>query len=296
MTLRNLQIFKAVAECGNMTKAAEKLFVSQPSVSLAISDIEKEYDVVLFERLPGRLRLTSTGKNLLGYARQILNTEWEMEQYLNGESENSCVRIGATVTVGSTVIAPLIAKMKTELPNVNYHVTVANTHVIEQMLMEGEADIALVEGELKNSGLECRTVLRDRLVLVCPTDSPFADRESVDIRELCGVPLILREQKSGTREHFLDIMQKNDIDCLVRWSSYSYGAIVDAVQHGLGVSVISERLARKYERVGIIHVCELTGGDLNRSFKLVYQKNKFITNVMLNFSRICGDAEFWESV
>lgn len=292
MTLRNLQVFEAVAECGNMTKAAEKLFVSQPSVSLAISDIEKEYDVVLFERAPGRLKLTATGQVLLNYAKRMLKTEWEMEQYLNGESDNSCVRIGATVTAGSALLGELIAKMKTEMPNVNYHVTVANTGVIERMLLEGEADIALVEGEHKNTNLETRVIMRDKLVLICSRLSQFAERDAIDIHELAGVPLILREPQSGTREHFLNIMRMNNIECVIRWSSYSYGAIIDAVEHDLGVGVISEALARKYEKLGMVHICNMTGGDFSRSFKLTYQKNKLINKVMLEFFRICGDAEY----
>ena len=292
MTLRNLQIFQAVAECGNMTKAAEKLFVSQPSVSLAISDIEKEYDVVLFERLPGKLRLTSTGQVLLGYAKSMLRTEWDMEQYLNGESNNSCVRIGATVTVGSAFLAELIQKMKQEMPNVNYHVTVANTSVIEKMIIDGEADIALVEGKLEDSNLETKLIMRDNLVMICANENPLSERDEINIHELRGVPLILREPQSGTREHFLRVMMENGIETVVRWSSFSYGAIIDAVQHDLGVGIISELLARKYEKLGMIHVCNLTGGDFSRSFKLTYQKNKYISKVMLDFFRICGDMDY----
>lgn len=292
MTLRNLQIFQAVAECGNMTKAAEKLFVSQPSVSLAISDIEKEYDVVLFERLPGKLRLTSTGQVLLGYAKSMLRTEWDMEQYLNGESNNSCVRIGATVTVGSAFLAELIQKMKQEMPNVNYHVTVANTSVIEKMIIDGEADIALVEGKLEDSNLETKLIMRDNLVMICANENPLSERSEIDIHELQKVPLILREPQSGTREHFLRVMAENGIETVVRWSSFSYGAIIDAVQHDLGVGIISELLARKYEKLGMIHVCNLTGGDFSRSFKLTYQKNKYISKVMLDFFRICGDMDY----
>lgn len=292
MTLRNLQIFQAVAECGNMTKAAEKLFVSQPSVSLAISDIEKEYDVVLFERLPGKLRLTSTGQVLLGYAKSMLRTEWDMEQYLNGESNNSCVRIGATVTVGSAFLAELIQKMKQEMPNVNYHVTVANTSVIEKMIIDGEADIALVEGKLEDSNLETKLIMRDNLVMICANENPLSERDEINIHELRGVPLILREPQSGTREHFLRVMMENGIETVVRWSSFSYGAIIDAVQHDLGVGIISELLARKYEKLGMIHVCNLTGGDFSRSFKLTYQKNKYINKVMLDFFRICGDMDY----
>jgi len=137
MTLRNLQVFLAIAECGNMTKAAEKLFISQPSVSLAVSEIEKTYNVVLFERLPGKLRLTPTGERLRNYAQRMLDIERDMDKFLSQESSNYCIRLGASITIGSSVISPIIARMRTEIPKVNYHVDIASTHEIEQLLLDG---------------------------------------------------------------------------------------------------------------------------------------------------------------
>lgn len=294
MTLRNLQIFVAVAECCNMTKAAEKLYVSQPSVSMAISDIEREYDITLFDRTAGKLILTQTGQHLLHYAKLILNTEKEMEHFLHNESSNYCVSIGVTITIGSSIISPIIDEMRVEMPNVDYHVTVANTSIIENMLMEGNIDIGLVEGEIKNPNLEIRPVINDQLVLICSTKHPFSARDSIRITELSKVPLILREPNCGTRDHFEKVMHANNIDMTVRWSSYSYGAIVDAVRHNLGVGIISEKLAMKYAASGDLHICSITDSDLSRSFKLVYRKNKYITDVVLRFSEICGNSNYFD--
>ena len=292
MTLRSLQIFVAVAECGNMTKAAEKLFISQPSVSLAISDIEREYDVTLFDRVSGKIQLTQTGRQLLNYANRILELEKSMDNCLRHESLNSCVRVGATITVGATIMAPIVAKMRTLNPKINYHVTVANTHIIEDMLMKGEVDIAIVEGEIRNPSLEVRSFMNDDLVLICPLDHPFNERDSIDIRELEGVPLLLREEGSGTRTQIDEAMRRNNVEATVRWSSYSFGALIDAVEHGLGVAVISEHLARKNLRNGNFHMCRIEDSKLGRSFKLIHHKNKFITDIMSNFFEVCVGSAF----
>ena len=294
MTLRNLQIFVTVAEYQNMTKAAEKLYISQPSVSMAISDIEREYDVVLFDRTGGKLFLTQTGQSLLGYAEQILNTKKQMDYFLRHESSNLCIRIGVTVTIGSSIFSSIIAEMKTVMPNVNYHVTVANTHIIEDMLMKSTIDIALVEGELKNASLEVMPVISDRLVAICSNVHPFHTRDTLKIEDLAGVPLILRETQSGTRDYFEGVMQSHNIDYTVRWSSYSYGAIIDAVEHNLGVGIISERLARKYSDNGKLHICNISNANLDRSFKLVHRKNKQITDIILKFSEICGKTKYFD--
>ena len=291
MTLRSLQIFLAIAEYGNMTKAAEKLFISQPSVSLAVSEIEKTYNVVLFERLPGKLRLTPTGERLKSYAQRMMSIERDMEQFLSQEGSSYCVRLGATITVGSSVISPIIARMRTEMPKVNYHVSIETTRVLEEMLLNGELDIALVEGEMKNPSLEVKDFLDDKLVLICANDHPFARREGVTLEELSGVPLILREQGSGTREQFERAARSKGIDTLIRFSSVSYGAIIDAVENGLGVGVISERLVHKYYVSGRLHICELEDADLSRKFRLAYRRDRYITDILNAFIRICRDTD-----
>ena len=296
MTLRNLEIFAAVAECGNMTKAAEKLFISQPSVSLTIAEIEREYDISLFERISGRLHLTQTGEALMGYARKMMEMEQEMEQFLTHESLSYCIRVGATITVGSALISSIIAEMKTTMPNVNYHVTVASTHVIEEMLVKGEVDIALVEGDIKSRNLEVKNIIYDRLVLICSNQHSFQKRATVHIKDLAGVPLILREEESGTRKQLENAVRQNGIEITVRWSSCSYSAIIDAVEHDLGVSVISEMLVRKRIKTGAFHMCNIVGADLGRSFKLVHHKNKYVTEVLTRFAEICRRSSFLENI
>lgn len=295
MTLRTMQIFVTVAECGNMTKAAEKLYISQPSVSLTISEIEKEYDIILFERIRGKLQLTQTGEMLLGYAKKMMEMEQELEHFLCHESQNYCIRIGATITIGSSILSPIIAKMKVTMPNVNYHVCVANTHIIEEKLLKGELDIALVEGEIKSPYLEVQNIIYDRLVLICSNQHPFHTKSTVNINELAGVPLILREANSGTREQFESVMRTHDIPLTIRWSSYSYGAIIDAVEYDLGVSILSELLVRKHIKTGSFHMCNLEGAELGRSFKVVYNKNKYITEVISKFQQICCDGKLIEN-
>lgn len=293
MTLRNLQIFATVAECCNMTKAAEKLYISQPSVSMAVSDIEREYDVSLFDRMGGKLSLTPTGRIMLTHAERVLSAEHQLDSFLREESANVCVRIGVTVTIGSTIFSSILAEMKKEMPHVNYHVMVANTQIIEKQLMNADIDIALVEGEIDNASLEVTPVIHDKLVLICSSKHPFSAKESLELRELADVPLILREEGSGAREYFKRMMQSAGIPFTVRWSSYSHSAIIDAVEHDLGVGVISGMLARKYSGGGRLHICEIADVELDRSFKLVYKKSKFITSILMRFTQICGNTKYF---
>lgn len=131
MTLRHLEIFLAVAETGSMRKAAEGLYISQPTVSGAIREIEAEYDVLLFERLNQRLFITPEGRQLTIYAREILSLFHEMEYTLRHSSDHAILRIGATLTVGTCVLPEILRQLE-EQKHIPTSVQVENTRTIVQ--------------------------------------------------------------------------------------------------------------------------------------------------------------------
>jgi len=294
MTLRNLQIFLAVAESGSMSKAAEALFMTQPSISQDISEMERTYKVVLFERKNHRLKLTPTGELLVQYAKKTLNAAQETDDFLNYESSHPRISVGATATIGACIMSPIVVKLHEAIPGIVHHVCVANTVIIVEKLLKGVLDIALVEGIVTDPNLEARTVIRDRLVLICAQGHSFCTRDSIDIHELGGVPLILSEIGSSTRSHFEDLLHKNDIEENMCWGSYNFDAIIDAVKHNLGVGIISERIVKKDNIKDTLHVCEITGADMNCNYQLVYPKNKIFPASLTEFIRICEEMGLYD--
>ena len=145
MTSRNLQIFVTVAELGKMTEAARSLYITQSSVSQAIASIEQEYGVVLFERLSRGLFLTDAGKELLSYARSYFSVKSDMEEFLLGSGERHRIRVGATITVGTCVISPLLLRLKSQNAELNAQGLVENTRALEGKRLKNEIDVALVE-------------------------------------------------------------------------------------------------------------------------------------------------------
>ena len=116
MTKRELEIFVAVAETGSITEAAKNLYITQSSVSQAISNLERKYDLLLFDRLSRRLYLSAAGKRFYSYARRILDLNLELDDFLQGTSAHSRLRIGATITVGSCIISPLLTYLNQNHP------------------------------------------------------------------------------------------------------------------------------------------------------------------------------------
>ena len=287
MTSRNLQIFVTVAELGKMTEAARVLYITQSSVSQAIASIEQEYGVVLFERLSRGIFLTDAGKELLNYARGYFSVKSDMEEFLLSQGERQALKIGATITVGTCVISPLLLKLKAENKQLNAQVLVENTHGLEGKLLKNEIDVALVEGKITNPELVTRHAIEDRMVLICPNGHRFSGREEVMAAELGDDPFILREKGSGTRTQFETEMANKHLPISVSWTCCNTEAIKNAVADGHGVSVVSERLVLEDAAAGRFFICRISDLDLDRYFDVVYHTDKYISRPMHDFIDAC---------
>ena len=286
MTTRDLEIFVAVVEQGSMSGAARKLCISQSSVSQVVSDIEREYGVLLFERYAHSLYLTHTGKTLLEYARQTLYLVRETDAFLRSDVRRTELRVGASVTVGSCVLCPILQRLRELELGLRAQVVVSNSHEIEERLLKSELDVGLVEGRITHPDLVVQPAIEDQLVLICGREHPFYGRASVRPEELEGQPLILREEGSGTRSHLEEQLRRHNVVCDVRWICNNTEAIRNAVIHNFGLSVQSSRMAREDCAKGLLWVCRVEGLDLRRSFDLVRHRNKYIFELLSQFCQV----------
>ena len=202
MTIRHLKIFITVADAGKMSAAAEKLYISQPSVSQAIRELEEHYQPLLFERLSKKLFITEAGKRLYSYARPVVTQFDLIEQNMAQESRIQRLRIGGTITLGSSILSYMIRDLKKSCPDLELYSYVNNTRIIEQKLLNMELDVAIVEGQIKSPDLVSIPMVQDMLVLVCSADHPFAGKSAIKVTELNEQPFVMRESGSGTRELF----------------------------------------------------------------------------------------------
>lgn len=289
MTYRYLQIFMAVAEYGKMSEAAKQLYITQSSVSQAISSIEKEYGILLFERLSHGLYLTPEGEELLAYAKALAAAKHDMDEFLEASARSRKLRVGTTVTVGTCVISPILNAVKSTMPDMDISVYISNTHVIEEHILNNSLDIALVEGIVKSPDIISRNVIPDRLVLIGAPGHRFSDRAFVEAYELTDEAMILREYGSGTRARFEEQMNSKGCPVKVRWECSNSEAIKNAVKGGHGLSVISERLVRDDVNDGTMWACDIKDIELRRYFSIVYHKNKYISDSIKVFIDKCQE-------
>ena len=289
MTIRNLQIFLAVAETGSMVKAAKQLYMTQPSISQVIGTMEKTYNVVLFERKNRNLTLTPTGEKLVDYAKHVLLVAKETEDFLNYESTHPQISVGATPTIGSCFMSSIVTRLHESIPQLVHHVMIANSSTITRELLSGEVDIALVEGNEDNPEIESRPVIRDRIVLVCSKNHEFKNRVSIDISELEGQMLVVREKGSTLRTIIDDALVAHGITPDISWESSDYDAIISAVKHDHGVGIVTERFSRKERVRNQLHICDITGMDVSFNYRLAYRKGRVFPQSLVEFIRICEE-------
>lgn len=289
MNIRHLRIFITVADCGKMSTAAEKLFISQPSVSQAIKEIEDYYSIKLFERLSKKLYITENGELLLKYARHIVKSFDEMEANLKNVGESISLRIGATITVGTCMLNKIISRYEKENKNITTKVVVNNTNVIEKMILNSELDIGIVEGRIDNNDIIKIPIYNDKLVLVSGKNHDFYYKKEISIKELVGQNIISREEGSGARDSFHRILDEYNIDVNLKWSSTNTEAIKNAVIAGQGLAVLSTLIIENEVKNGILRIIPIKEIDISREIFVAYHKNKFISSYLNKFIKNIRD-------
>lgn len=272
MTIRHLKVFIAVAETGSMSAAANRLYLTQPTVSQSIRDLEEHYQVQLFERLHKRLFITEEGQQLLEMARMTVGDFDSLEFSMQRFRQRIHLRIGSSITVGTCLMANIISDLEKEYPDMDIYSFVSNTAEIEQKLLRHELDVAVVEGVIESPKLVTIPIVEDSLVLVCGKNHPFYQKEILYSSELEGQRFAIREKGSGTRKLFEQYLSTHNIHIQTTWEANCPRTIMNAVILNNALSVMSQRLVKHECIHQSVKIFRYETGEWDRSFKLVYLK------------------------
>ncbi|NKI99308.1 LysR substrate-binding domain-containing protein [Novosphingobium sp. SG707] len=247
MTLEQLRIFVAVAQSLNMTRAAQELNLTQPSVSAAIAALEGRHGLRLFDRVGRSIELSEAGRAFLPEARVVLARAREAAQALDDLAglRRGTLRIAASQTVATYWLPARMARFAARHPGITLDLALGNTQESAEAVLAGEADLAFVEGEAGADLLRVQPVGEDRLGLYARIDHPLAGR-ALDRDALRAAVWVLREQGSGTRAHLgLALAQAGldwgDLD--IRLELPANGAVLEALEAGDLITAVSEYAA-----------------------------------------------------
>ncbi|MEN0106048.1 MAG: LysR family transcriptional regulator [Pseudomonas sp.] len=286
-TLRQLQVFVAVAQQESVSRAAESLALSQSAASTAVTELERQSACQLFDRAGKRLSLNALGHQLLPQAVALLDQAKEIERMLGGQGGFSSLSVGATLTVGNYLATLLIGSFMQQHPECRVKLHVQNTAHVVQQVAHYEIDLGLIEGDCQHPDIEVQPWVEDELVVFCAPQHPLAANGSATLLELTQEAWILREQGSGTRLTFDQAMRHHPTALNIRLELEHTEAIKRAVESGLGIGCISRLALRDAFRRGSLVPVETPELDLTRQFYFIWHKQKYQTSAMREFLEQC---------
>lgn len=266
-----LRTFVAVVEAKSFTRAAEKLRLSQPSVSLHIKQLEREFGSKLIDRSPKHLYVTTAGQMLYERALQMLNLYEKTKEdiYAYNHKITGTLHIGASFTIGEYILPVLLAEFRCRYPDVEVEVTIGNTKRIIEAVKLLQMDIGLIEGQTSDKDLCIVPFMKDEMVLVAPMDHPLAARKSVTPDALQDEVWVVREEGSGTRVYFDHMIRSLGIKVKKMITLSSNQGVKESVAAGLGLTLLSKWVVRKPIRHGELHALTIQGESFPRRLSYI---------------------------
>ena len=287
MADRRLQVFYTVAKQLSFTKAAEQLFMTQPAVTFQVKQLEEHFNARLFDRSHGKIALTPAGRMVMDYAERILALSEEMDTRvgdLTGAMAGPLL-LGASTTIAEFMLPQILGEFKAAHPEVQAHMTVANSETIVHRVADHALDVGLIESPSYLPSLQNEICCDDELVMICAPAHTLAKSDAVTAQELAAVPCVRREPGSGTREFTDNYFRKcgvapEDLNGIMELGSPE--AMKGVVVTGIAVAIVSRATIAKELKLGSLVAVPLAP-RLIRTLSLVHPKEKFRSRLLTTF-------------
>jgi DNA-binding transcriptional LysR family regulator len=279
MDLRRLEIFAKVAELGSFSRAADALFLTQPTVSEHVRALEDELGVQLLDRLGRGAAPTRAGQLLLGYARRILALALEARQAIDqfqGRMSGELIVGGSTIP-GEYVLPSLVAQFRSKYPEVSISLLIGSSRQVAAWVEDGRVEVGMVGARPGGRTLEARELMDDELVVIVSSEHPWSGRDTIPLDDVKTEPMIVRERGSGSREALETVLKAAGTDLAqfrVVAEMGSTQAIKQAVRAGVGIAIISQRAVELECRARLIWCLRIDGVKIRRAFSLVTHRER----------------------
>jgi molybdate transport repressor ModE-like protein len=285
-TLDQLKILHAISNEGSFKRAAEKLYISQPAVSLQIQNLEKQLNKPIFYRDKRKARLTETGELLIKYCDRILSLCEETCLALDelNTLQSGALIIGASQTTGTYLMPRLIGLFRHKYPQIEIELQVHSTRKIAWGIATGRIDLAVVGGEVPQelkSELELTPYAEDELALILPISHPFSSLKYIQKEDLYRLRFIALNTQSTIRNVIENTLTQNGIDSSyfkIEMELNSIEAIKNAVHSGLGAAFVSVSAISKELELGILHWAKIEGITIKRTLSIVVNPKQYQSN------------------
>jgi DNA-binding transcriptional LysR family regulator len=293
MDFKQIEAFVYVVKHKSFSRAADAIYLTQPTVSAHISSLEKELGTKLIDRSGKSIEPTEAGGLFYGYAVNLINIRdnavFSLSSYNN--TIKGKIEIAAS-TVPSQIILPRLLQNFTEIyKDISFSITQMDSAEVTTAVLEKKYEIGIVGTKYEGSKLSCNKLADDKLVLITPNNERYAaiDDNKIPFSTIAKERFIIRETGSGTRREFERIIEESGIpksSINITGQMNSIEAIKQSVSMGLGVSIMSELSVQDYVSCGLLKAFDIEGLDLSRAFYLIYMSNRPLSplsNLFLKF-------------
>jgi DNA-binding transcriptional LysR family regulator len=284
ITIQQMETLVALAEQGSFTRAAQSLFLSQPSLTKQMRNLEEIVGARLVNRKNTGVSLTPEGIVLYDYARKVFRLRDETREKISrfNEPVSGSIYLSASTIPATYILPRLLSEFRKSHPGIHVHLGMNDSDRTNQIILNNEAEIGFVGKEFPNRKLAVKALWKDRLVLAVPAGHPWAKRPALSIGDMGKEPFIIRERGSGTRQAIEQCLQKQPGKSLLQFNIVcemgSSEAVKEAIIAGLGVSIISIHAIARELRQGILAVVSVRDCIPERHFHVIHKKQFPLTN------------------
>lgn len=282
-TLRQFEILVAVFDRGSVTRAAETLFLTQPSVTMQLNKLQETLGIDLTYQQGRQIKFTEGGKMVVEHARRLLTDYYDLGRrvtLLKGIEEGT-LSLGL-VTTAKYFIPYMVGEFSETHPSIEFQFNLGNRQEIIDRTAADKDDFYVFSHPPKDKELATVPMLNNRLVAIAPLDHPFAKRQQVSLEEFCKEPLLMREAGSGTRLSIEQFCAERGIELNVRMTIESNEAIKHTVMSGLGLGIVSEHVLSHGGSEGVAQI-NVVGLDISSRWYLVYRQSRPLSPVASAF-------------
>lgn len=289
VSLKQLQIFVAIVECGNFTQAGKRLYLAQSTVSSHIAALEQALGVALFSRESRRsVELTADGKRVYKYAKDVVARCMALENAIGSEVRDSLI-LGASSAPAKSILPGLMLGFSSDHPNCRCIVRAGGSEQIQRMVLSGDVQIGFVGSTDNRQALTYERIAEDHLVMIAPNTPRFAKMKAEGLlgRDLLGEPMVFRNQGSGTQkmiDNYLSARELDSKDIEVRYYVSDPDMLQELVKQGAGVSIQSARTVEEYVSSGRLITFELEEKPVLRPIYMVYHKKSTLSELAKTFA------------
>jgi DNA-binding transcriptional LysR family regulator len=283
-TLHQLKVFEVVARHGSFTRAAEELFLTQPTVSMQVKQLTKTVGLPLFEQVGKRLYLTDAGRELLVTCREVFDrlAQFEMIVAQMKGLKQGRLRL-AVITTTKYFVPRLLGPFCQMYPGIDIALQVTNHERILSRMSENLDDLYVLSQIPEHLDISYHQFLANPLVVLAPVDHPLAKEKNIPISRLSGEPFIMREPGSGTRSSVQTLFDEHGVSVKVRLELGSNEAIKQAIAGGLGISVLSRHTLGLDGATNQITILDVQGFPISRHWYVAYPAGKQLSVVARTF-------------